>query len=168
VFVWGVRVCVCVWVLERVCACASVGRTFSQVMIKKFFFLSHRHWHERSKRHRSSMFGGPWRKRERGSPDSSRGEHRFARRRCASFGMAFFMALTLLEAADSNLPVTRSNLIERTSALGSVQSVDEAGNVSEESCGCEDDFPPCAGFAFRREGYAIVNLDGGKTLNHEP
>ena len=28
VFVWGVRVCVCVWVLERVCACASVGRTF--------------------------------------------------------------------------------------------------------------------------------------------
>jgi len=118
VFVWGVRVCVCVWVLERVCACASVGRTFSQVMIKKFFFLSHRHWHEHSKRHRSSMFGGPWRKRERGSPDSSRGEHRFARRRCASFGMAFFMALTLLEAADSNLPVTRSNLIERTSAVG--------------------------------------------------
>ena len=83
--------------------------------------------------------------------------------------LASFLALNLLEAADSNLPVTHSNLqIERTSALGSVQSVDEAGNVSEESCGCEDDFPPCAGFAFRREGYAIVNLDGGKTLNHEP
>ena len=114
------------------------------------------------------MFGGPWRKRERGSPDSSRGEHRFARRRCASFGMAFFMALTLLEAADSNLPVTHSNLqIERTSALGSVQSVDGAGDVGEESCGCEDDFPPGAGFAFRREGYAIVNLDGGKNLNPE-
>ena len=81
--------------------------------------------------------------------------------------LASFLALTWLEAADSNLPVTHSNLqIERT-ALGSVQSVDGAGDVGEESCGCEDDFPPGAGFAFRREGYAIVNLDEGKNLNPE-
>jgi hypothetical protein len=120
--------------------------------------------------------GGHWRTRDRGSPDSSRGAHRFACRRCASFGidmssywlLASFLALNLLEAADSNLPVTHSNLqIERTSALGSVQSVDGAGDVGEESCGCEDDFPPGAGFAFRREGYAIVNLDEGKNLNPE-
>ena len=31
----------------------------------------------------------------------------------------------------------------------------------KESCECEDDFPPGAGFAFRREGYAMVNLEAG-------
>jgi hypothetical protein len=35
-------------------------------------------------------------------------------------------------------------------------------DADEGSCGCEDDFPPGAGFAWRREGYAVVNLEGPK------
>jgi len=90
--------------------------------------------------------------------------------RCASLQMprpcwllAASVALTLFQTADSDLPVTHSNLqIDRTTSLGSVQSADGAGDGGEESCGCEDDFPPGAGFAFRREGYAIVAIEGGK------
>ena len=77
--------------------------------------------------------------------------------------LAASVALALLQTADSDLPVTHSNLqIDRATSLGSVQSADVAGDGGEESCGCEDDFPPGAGFAFRREGYAIVAIEGGK------
>ncbi|KAJ1493485.1 hypothetical protein T484DRAFT_1929402 [Baffinella frigidus] len=44
-----------------------------------------------------------------------------------------------------------------STALGTPEDAD-----SEGSCGCEDDFPPGAGFAWRREGYAVVHLEGGK------
>jgi len=67
--------------------------------------------------------------------------------------------LCMITCADSELPVYTTNLhIERTSLL----STSSVLNGGEETCGCEDDFPPGAGFAFRREGYAIVNLEGGK------
>jgi len=70
-----------------------------------------------------------------------------------------FVLLCMITCADSELPVYTTNLhIERTSLL----STSSVLNGGEETCGCEDDFPPGAGFAFRREGYAIVNLEGGK------
>jgi len=44
---------------------------------------------------------------------------------------------------------------------GLSNEVDDGGG----SCGCEsreDDFPPGAGFAFKREGYVVIKLEGGK------
>jgi hypothetical protein len=82
------------------------------------------------------------------------------------------VALAVLAQADSDLPVYTHNLqvdvqhVDRGSAL-SVDSVSGAAGTAgeeKESCGCEDDFPPGAGFAFRREGYAIVNLKGDKVV----
>jgi len=78
--------------------------------------------------------------------------------------MIAMVSFTLLHAVDSDLPVyTPSNLqIERSTSLSTTgaQTVSGSGDGEEESCGCEDDFPPGAGFAFRREGYAIVDLEG--------
>jgi hypothetical protein len=75
--------------------------------------------------------------------------------------MAIFLAC--LAPADSDLPVYAANLqINRASplSLSSTQGKTRGGE-GEEGCGCEDDVPPGAGFAFRREGYAIINLKGG-------
>ena len=93
-------------------------------------------------------------------------EQRTEMRACWAL-MAFAM---LAQPADSELPVFTPNLqvdvhVDRASAL-SAGAVPGAGRVDEtedkETCGCEDDFPPGAGFAFRREGYAMVNLKGDK------
>ena len=36
--------------------------------------------------------------------------------------------------------------------------------ADEGTCECEDDLPPGAGFAFRREGIAMINLDVEKDI----
>ena len=42
-----------------------------------------------------------------------------------------------------------------------LRNLDCHGTVTHR---CEDDFPPGAGFAWRREGYAVVHLEGGKVF----
>ena len=88
------------------------------------------------------------------------------------FVLWVLVALAVLAQADSDLPVYTPNLqvdvqhADRGSALSADSVSGAAGTAGEEkeSCGCEDDFPPGAGFAFRREGYAIVNLKGDKVV----
>ena len=58
---------------------------------------------------------------------------------------------------------SKSRVSQALSAPSGIQRVQASGqSQGKESCGCEDDFPPGAGFAFRREGYAMLNLEGGK------
>lgn len=86
-----------------------------------------------------------------------------------NFVLLALVVLTVLAQADSELPVYTPNLqvdmhVDRGSALSAGSVKVASGSEEKESCGCEDDFPPGAGFAFRREGYAIINLKGGKVV----
>jgi len=57
----------------------------------------------------------------------------------------------------SSLQFTSTNVQQQ-------QAHKEKIEEEEGGCGCEDEFPPGAGFAFRREGFAVVLLEGGKVV----